>query len=156
MDAFKKVKTDKKLVIAGGTSDTDEYAEGLLKSAENDERIIFTGFQQGVVLQQLYSNAYVYVLPSLLEGMPLSLLEAMSYKNCCVVSDIDECVEVVEDKAVVVKAGDVQSLAQKLQLLCDDHDLFNKFKDNAQDFILKKHNWDNVTTKTLELYKKLI
>lgn len=52
------------------------------------------------MLDELYSNAYIYTLPSDLEGMPLSLLEAMSYGNCCLVSDIPECVEVVEDKAI--------------------------------------------------------
>ncbi len=154
IDAFKKTDTDKKLVIAGGTSDTDEYVESLMKSAKDDERIIFTGFQQGQVLQELYSNAYVYALPSLLEGMPLSLLEAMSYSNCCVVSDIDECTEVVEDKASVVKAGDAEILREALQRLCDDKELVNSYKENAREFILKKYNWDEVAEKTLALYER--
>ena len=64
--------------------------------AETDSRVIFTGFVQGSLLAELYSNAYLYTLPSELEGMPLSLLEAMSYGNCCLVSDISECTEVVE------------------------------------------------------------
>lgn len=68
-------------------------------SGKEDDRIIFTGFVQGKMLDELYSNAYIYTLPSDLEGMPLSLLEAMSYGNCCLVSDIPECTEVVEDKA---------------------------------------------------------
>ena len=50
----------------------------------------------GQMLDELYSNAYIYTLPSDLEGMPLSLLEAMSYGNCCLVSDIPECAEVVK------------------------------------------------------------
>jgi len=78
--------------------------------AKDDKRIIFTGFVQGRILQELYSNAYVYVLPSDLEGMPLSLLEAMSYGNCCLVSNIPECTDVVEDKAVIFKRGDVIDL----------------------------------------------
>ena len=65
--------------------------------AKGDDRILFTGFVQGAMLEELYSNAYIYTLPSDLEGMPLSLLEAMSYGNCCLVSDIPECAEVVED-----------------------------------------------------------
>ena len=59
------------------------------------------------MLDELYSNAYIYTLPSDLEGMPLSLLEAMSYGNCCLVSDIPECAEVVEDKALIFKKSDV-------------------------------------------------
>ena len=153
IDAFKCVDTNKKLVIAGGTSDTDDYVDKLSQLAKDDERIIFTGFQQGQVLQELYSNAYVYVLPSLLEGMPLSLLEAMSYSNCCVVSDINECTEVVEDKAVVVKCSDTLDLKNTLQKLCDDSELVTGYKQQAREFIIDKYNWDDVTQQTLQLYE---
>lgn len=88
IEAFKAVKTNKKLVIAGGSSDTDSFMKELQESAKSDNRIIFTGFVQGQLLDELYSNAYIYTLPSDLEGMPLSLLEAMSYGNCCLVSDM--------------------------------------------------------------------
>ena len=81
VEAFKNVKTDKKLVIAGGSSDTDSFMEELKELAKGDDRILFTGFVQGAMLDELYSNAYIYTLPSDLEGMPLSLLEAMSYGN---------------------------------------------------------------------------
>ena len=100
VEAFKNVKTDKNLVIAGGSSDTDTFMAELKELAKGDDRILFTGFVQGAMLDELYSNAYIYTLPSDLEGMPLSLLEAMSYGNCCLVSDIPECAEVVEDKAL--------------------------------------------------------
>lgn len=153
IDAFKSVETGKKLVIAGGTSDTDDYVDQLTDLAKGDERIIFTGFQQGQILQELYSNAYVYVLPSLLEGMPLSLLEAMSYSNCCVVSDINELTEVVEDKAVVVKCSDTLDLKNTLQKLCDDSDLVTGYKQQAREFIIDKYNWDDVTQQTLQLYE---
>ena len=107
VEAFKNVKTDKKLVIAGGSSDTDSFMEELEELAKGDDRILFTGFVQGAMLDELYSNAYIYTLPSDLEGMPLSLLEAMSYGNCCLVSDIPECAEVVEDKALIFKKSNV-------------------------------------------------
>ena len=108
VEAFKNVKTDKKLVIAGGSSDTDSFMEELKELAKGDDRILFTGFVQGAMLDELYSNAYIYTLPSDLEGMPLSLLEAMSYGNCCLVSDIPECAEVVEDKALIFQKSNVQ------------------------------------------------
>lgn len=154
VEAFKNVDTDKKLVIAGGASDTDDYIEKLKKLVDRDERIIFTGFVQGRLLEELYSNAYVYVLPSDLEGMPLSLLEAMSYGNCCLVSDIAECAEVVEDKAVTFRKSDVADLQEKLQKLCDDEKLIQKYKSEAADFICGKYNWDDVVGKTLALYRK--
>lgn len=119
IEAFKNVKTEKKLIIAGGSSDTEEFAEELKCMAVGDERIIFTGFVQGQLLEELYSNAYLYTLPSDLEGMPLSLLEAMSYGNCCLVSDIEECTEVVEDRAVLFQKSNVEDLKEKLQWLCD-------------------------------------
>ena len=78
------------------------------------DRIIFTGFVQGQMLDELYSNAYIYTLPSDLEGMPLSLLEAMSYGNCCLVSDILECAEVVEDKALIFQKSNVEDLQRKI------------------------------------------
>lgn len=152
IEAFKQIKTDKKLVIAGGSSDTDSFANELKAMARDDSRIIFTGFVQGQMLDELYSNAYVYTLPSDLEGMPLSLLEAMSYGNCCLVSDIDECASVVEDKAVVFRKSHVSDLQEKLQLLCDNKNLVYRYKATAADFICEKYNWKSVIANTLVLY----
>ena len=150
--AFKEISTDKKLVIAGGSSDTDAYLHELEEIAKGDDRIIFTGFVQGELLEELYSNAYIYTLPSDLEGMPLSLLEAMSYGNCCVVSDIAECAEVVEDKAVVFQKSNVEQLREKLQYLCDHPDQVELYKNTAVSFICQKYNWDDVIDRTVALY----
>ncbi len=151
--AFKKVITDKKLVIAGGISNTKKFGNELYKMSSNDERIVFTGFVQGKLLEELYSNAYIYTLPSDLEGMPLSLLEGMSYGNCCLTSDIPECTEVIEDKAVTFKKGSIEDLKNKLQVLCDNEMLVQKYKNIARDFICSKYNWDNVVRQTVLLYK---
>ena len=153
VEAFKNVKTDKKLVIAGGSSDTDSFMEELKELAKDDNRILFTGFVQGAMLDELYSNAYIYTLPSDLEGMPLSLLEAMSYGNCCLVSDIPECAEVVEDKALIFKKADVQDLQEKLQDACDHPERVDAHKKQAADFICKKYNWDEVVKETMKLYR---
>lgn len=151
--AFKNIKTDKKLVIAGGSSDSDIFTQELMKLAEGDERIVFTGFVQGQMLEELYSNAYVYTLPSDLEGMPLSLLEAMSYSNCCLTSDIAECVEVVEDKALLFKKAVVDDLKEKLQYACDNPHIVKKFRNESADFICSKYNWDDVVEQSLKLYQ---
>lgn len=153
IEAFKNVKTEKKLVIAGGSSDTDSFMKELKELAKDDKRIIFTGFVQGQMLEELYSNAYIYTLPSDLEGMPLSLLEAMSYGNCCLVSDIQECTEVVEDKALIFKKSNVQDLQNKLQEACDRTEKVMELKQQAADYICKKYNWDDVVEETLKLYK---
>lgn len=152
LEAFRNTKTDKKLVIAGGTSGTDDYIERLKELAKGDDRILFTGFVQGQTLEELYSNAYVYVLPSDVEGMPLSLLEAMSYGNCCLTSTIPECTEVVEDKAVSFQKGDVVDLTRMLQQLCDQPMLVAGYQANARDFICEKYDWNTVTERTMELY----
>lgn len=152
--AYKAVDTEKKLVIAGSASDTQQFLQQLKQSAAEDPRILFTGFVQGRVLEELYSNAYVYVLPSLLEGMPLSLLEAMSYGNCCLTSDIPECTEVVEDKAVTFQRNNVRDLIQKLQMLCDNRDLVERYKEEAADFVCGKYSWDETAQRTIALYTK--
>ena len=152
IEAFKGVNTDKKLVIAGGSSDTNTFADELKELAKDDNRILFTGFVEGQELEELYSNSYIYTLPSDLEGMPLSLLEAMSYGNCCVVSNIAECVEVVEDKALVFKKSDISDLKDKIQQACDNFELVGRLKSQAADFICNKYDWDDVVKKTLNLY----
>lgn len=152
VEAFKNIKTDKKLVIAGGASDSSDYETQLKELANGDERIIFTGFIQGQVLEELYSNAYIYILPSDLEGMPLSLLEAMSYGNCCLTSDIPECAKVTEQYGVTFRKGDVEDLKQKLSALCDDSSVVMRLKGQSADYICNKYNWDDVTAQTLRLY----
>lgn len=154
VEAFKEVKTDKKLVIAGGSSDTDDFTAELKNLAEGDDRIIFTGFVQGQLLDELYSNAYIYTLPSDLEGMPLSLLEAMSYGNCCLVSDILECTEVVEDTAIIFKKSDVSDLKKKLQKACEQPETVKRLKEQAADYICRKYNWDDVVKETVKLYRR--
>lgn len=154
IEAFKRVLTDKKLVIAGGVSDTDEYMDKLIKLAVGDERIIFTGFVQGKLLEELYSNAYIYVLPSDLEGMPLSLLEAMSYGNCCLVSNITECTDVIGHCGVSFRKSNTEDLRVKLQKLCDDEKMVCDYRDMASDYICRRYNWDSVVEQTLDMYKQ--
>ncbi|NTM71096.1 glycosyltransferase family 4 protein [Enterococcus faecium] len=153
IEAFKDVQTDKKLIIAGGSSDTDEFANELKELAKGDERIIFTRFVQGQELEELYSNAYIYTLPSDLEGMPLSLLEAMSYGNCCIVSNISECTEVVEDKAMIFKKSDVSDLKIRLEEACNQSEMVKVLKNQATEFICSKYNWDKIVQETLNLYR---
>ena len=151
--AYTEIKTNIKLVIAGGSSNSEEYITLLHQLADNDPRIIFTGFVQGQILEELYSNAYLYCLPSELEGMPLSLLEAMSYGNCCLISDIPECKDVVEDKALSFKKNDVNDLKDKIQLLLDNPDKVDMYKAMAANYICNKYSWDDVVDKMLLLYQ---
>lgn len=156
IDAYKKLNTDKKLVIAGGTSDSADYVELLQKKADNDPCIIFTGYVDGVEKAELYSNAYVYVLPSDLEGMAICLLEAMSYGNCCLVSDIPENTMVVGDNACTFERGDLASLTNELQRLCDDETVVAQYKANASAYICETYSWEKTVQMVAEVYEKVL
>jgi exopolysaccharide biosynthesis WecB/TagA/CpsF family protein len=154
IEAYQKLDTDKKLVIAGGNSQAVEYMEQIHEMAAKDDRILTTDFVQGQTLEELYSNAYAFVLPSDVEGMALSLLEAMSYGNCCLVSDICENTEVVEEQALHFRKGDVKDLREKLQYLLEHPDTVERLRSGSADFICGKYNWDEVVDETLRLYRK--
>ncbi|MDM8196707.1 glycosyltransferase family 4 protein [Massilimicrobiota timonensis] len=156
IDAYQNVETNKKLVIAGGSSDTDDFVKELQQKSLKDKRILFTGFVDGDLLEELYSNAYIYVLPSDLEGMPLSLLEAMSYGNCCLVSDIPECKDVVQDVGETFEKSNINDLAQKIQYLLNNPKIVEKYKKNVQLYVLDHYNWDDITDRTLDLYEMII
>lgn len=152
IEAFRELDTDKKLVIAGGNSHSAEYMEKIQSMAVADERIVMTDFVQGQVLAELYSSAYAFVLPSDVEGMSISLLEAMSYGNCCLVSDICENTEVVEDKAVTFRKGNIKDLRAKLKYLLEHPEIVENYKRESSDFICGKYNWNDVVERTLQIY----
>lgn len=150
--AFKKCKTTKKLVIAGGSNSNKDYYDSLQEMAKDDERIVFTGFVTGKTTVELYSNAYVFCIPSNLEGMANALLEAMSYGNCCLVSDIPENTEVVKDKAVWHKKGSETDLYEKLQMLLNSPNIVCRYKNDSASYILERYSWDRVVDQMLEVY----
>lgn len=152
IETFKKCRTSKKLVIAGGAEANKEYYDSLVKLADGDSRIIFTGYVYGDMISELYSNAYIFLLPSNLEGMANALLEAMSYGNCCLISDIPENTEVVGEYAEWFKKGDSKDLQMKLQYLLDNENVVNDYKDKAADYILNRYDWDKVVDQMLEVY----
>lgn len=154
IQAFSGLDTDKKLVIAGGSSQAVEYMEQIHRMAAQDERIIMTDFVQGQMLEELYSNAYAFVLPSDVEGMALTLLEAMSYGDCCLVSDICENTEVVEDKALVFGKGNVEDLRRQLEYMLGHPEAVRAYGAQSADYICRKYNWDEVVDETVRLYRR--
>lgn len=154
IEAFSGLDTDKKLVIAGGSSQAMDYMERIHRMAAKDERILMTDFVQGQVLEELYANAYAFVLPSDVEGMALTLLEAMSYGACCLVSDICENTEVVEDRALTFRKGDVQDLRRQLAWMLSHPDEVRRMGEESVDYICGKYDWDDVTKRTIAVYEK--
>lgn len=153
IEAYKNIETDLKLVIAGGSSHSFEYMDEIDRMIGDNPNIIRTNFVQGQILAELYSNAYVYVLPSDIEGMALTLLEAMSYGSCVLVSDIAENMEVIGDAGVTFKQGDVKSLETELKRLIDHPEVVNDYRSKSAEYITTKFDWDKVTELTEELYE---
>jgi len=151
IEVWKRIENKKglKLVIAGGSSHTSEYFNEIVSMTKGDSTIIMTGFVQGDKLYELYSNAYLYVLPSDIEGMPMSLLEAMSYGNSCLVSNIPENLEIINDQCVSFEKGNCDSLFEKLNNIINNTEVFKETKTNLK-------NWDIVTRDTLKLYQEVL
>lgn len=152
IEAYNQLNTNKKLVIAGASSHTEEYYNEIKKMIKGNENIIMTGFVEGEELDELYSNCFLYCLPSDVEGMALSLLEAMSYGARCLVSDIQENLQIIGSYAYTFKKGDVKDLKEKLNYI------LNCYKDiNANEisnYVLNKFSWDDITDETKKIYLK--
>ena len=164
IDAYKKLKTDKKLVIAGGLEPETEYIASVKEKAKGNNNIIFTNFVSGQKLAELFSNCFVYVLPSDIEGMPMSLLEAVGYNTRVVVSDIPENVDCLDGLGNSFKKSDPESLRQVLEHCIDNEalrdsdfkaDVTPEMIQQKRAELMNRYDWDNITTRTLELYKTL-
>ena len=164
IDAYKQLDTDKKLVIAGSLDPETEYIKSVKERAKGCENIIFTGFVSGQKLAELFSNSYVYVLPSDIEGMPMSLLEAVGYDTKVIVSDIPENVDCLEGYGNSFEHGNVESLRKLLEFCLGHEELRDRdFKSDMNESLIRqkradlmqKYDWDNITEQTLELYGNL-
>lgn len=156
IDVYNSLNTNKKLVIAGSPSDSDDYFRSLIDKANKNMNIIFTGFVEGNLLKELYSNSFIYILPSELEGMPLTLLEAMSYGNYCIVSDIPELTEVIGNNGLTFKLNDFNDLKSKIDFALKNEKGIKEEKEKIKEYVINKYSWDTTTCKIMELYKKVL
>ena len=151
IDAYNQLSTDVKLVIAGGASHTTDYYEHIKEKVKSNKNIIMTGFVSGDELDELYSNCKLYCLPSDIEGMPISLLEAMSYGKQCLVSNIEENTQVTGHHAIAFEKGNTQDLYTKLEKILNTNE--NDNSETIQRYVLNKYNWDNIVEKLINIYK---
>jgi len=156
IDAFKKVKTDLKLVIAGDARHEAEYKAGLLKLAGETGNVIFPGFVTGKLLHEFFSNCYFFVLPSEIEGLSTVLLEAMSYGNCCLVSDIPENLEALHGHGYTFVNKDVHDLAEKMGFLIGHGDSVDRVKDAAKCYAIDNYSWDAIAGRFEDFYMRLL
>lgn len=155
--AFKKIKTDKKLVIAGGSAFTDEYVKELKKTAADDPRIMFTGYQSGEALEQLFSNAMIFAHPSDLEGLPITVIEAMSYGVPVLVSDIPEQLELIPEDLrpqLTFKRGSAEDLEAKLRKLIENKNWLPMIGQRLREDVREKYNWKKITNETEKFYQE--
>ncbi len=144
---------DMKLVIVGDGHHTDAYVQALHAQAQGNDRIVFTGFQSGEALQQLYSHARAMVHPSDNEGLPIVVLEAMSYGLPVLVSDIPEHRHLVQNYKYLFQAGSVSSLTNALQRLVEEKKylLQEEGKRNKQ-LVIDEYQWDRILPIIMEVY----
>jgi len=157
INAFQKLNTNKKLVIVGGGNlGNQAYENYLKKTAKGNSNIIFTGSQQGETLLELFSNAYLYVLPSKAEGLSLSLLEALGFGRCVLVSNIPENKEAMGEAGYSFKSRSVASIKKGLEFLNNHPELVLKMGRLARERVHKFYNWNKIANQTIKLYQALL
>lgn len=154
IEAYQNLKTDKKLVIAGGSVHTEDYVRKLKAMSKNNPDIIFTGNQTGENLSALYQNAYLFVQPSESEGLSIALLEAMSYGKAVLASDIPENKEAIGEDGFIFKSKDTKDLALKLSYLLSHPLLLEESGALNRERMKKFYNWDKIMKKTVEVYEE--
>jgi len=154
--AFRSLNLNKKLVIVGDSpKENQNYLIYLKKLAQNNPNIIFLGHQQGKTLTELFSNTYLYILPSEVEGLSISLLEAMGAGRCVLVSDIPENKEATGEVGYTFKSKSFVDLSQKLLFLNDHPELVLKNGHLARERVRKIYNWQKIVHQTLSLYQMI-
>lgn len=150
IEAYNKLNTDKLLIIAGDNNHREAYTEELKKN--ESDKIKFIGFVNGALKEELLSNAYFFVLPSTLEAMPMSLLEAMSYGNCVITSDLPELINILNDDELIFKTGDPIHLYGKLKFYLNNPSIVQIKRNRMLNIIKKNHDWNLIYNQ----YKKVL
>ncbi|MFH1744896.1 MAG: glycosyltransferase family 4 protein [bacterium] len=156
IDSYKKLHTDKKLVIAGEGFFTDDYAQELKNLAGDNSNIIFVGKQFGACLAELFSNAYLFVQPSESEGLSIALLEAMSFGRAVLVSDIPENKEAAEDAGFYFKNKNVEDLSRQMDYLLKHKELVQEYGKNGLANVEKNFNWEDLTKRIIAVYDEVM
>ncbi|MDP3985696.1 MAG: glycosyltransferase family 4 protein [bacterium] len=152
IQAFRGLKTNKKLVIVGAPSFTEDYADYLARLAADDPRILFVGFQKGEALAQLYAHAYASIHPSESEGLSMTILEAMSYGTAVLISDIPENLEAIDHSGFSFETRNVADLRKKLRELIDNPKKVMTYARKGRTFVRDNYNWDSIVTQTEAVY----
>ena len=154
IDAYSEVDTTCDLVIAGDSDHEDDYSRSLKKKAR-DNNVKLTGYITGENLRQIYSHARLFVLPSYHEGLPIVLLEALSYGLNVLVSDIPANLEIELERSHYFMCGNVGDLKSRLHEMLTEHPGAEYHK-KIRELLNTKYNWLKIADETVDLYKTLI
>lgn len=149
--AYEKVKTDKKLVLVGGSPNPSEYEDKL--RATKDERIVFAGFMYGDDSLTLMKNAYAYIQPSDVEGLSPVILNVMYLKTPIICSDIKENIYAVENTATLFKQGDTDSLKKEIENSLKEADTIKEMAEKAHTRALTLFSWEQVALQHVQVFR---
>ena len=153
--AFKAMNCSYKLVIAGDADHETSYSRSLRQMADEDERIVLTGYITGEPLNQIFTFARLFVLPSYHEGLPIALLEALSYGLSVLVSDIPANKQVGLSSERYFQCGNMLDLKNKMEAFLQKELTENEQQD-IRDLIDEKYNWDKIADQTIGVYEKVL
>jgi glycosyltransferase involved in cell wall biosynthesis len=154
--AFRDIAMDCSLIISGAGPAGSQYVSELRRLASADPRIIFLGYVKGPLLDELFSNARIFVQPSETEGLPISLLEAMASGNICVASDIPENLEAMGDAGISFRSKDPGDLATKLLWATQYETSSSKLRLKAVERVARHFSWETVTDSLEQLYSRAL
>lgn len=156
IEAYGRLKTDKKLVIVGAPAFSSEYGVYLKSLSEGNSGVVFTGFQTGRALRQLFANAYVYVHPSMAEGLSVSILEAMAAGRAVLVSDIPENKESIDHSGITFSNANIDDLVEKMQALLNHPKLVADLGAKGRHWVGREYNWDRIAEETESFFRNLV
>jgi len=151
LEAFKRIDTNKKLVLVGGSPNPSSYEVKLKETS--DKRIVFPGYIYGDDVNVLIKNAYIYVQPSLIEGLSPVILTVMGLGTPLICSDIRENTYIVKENATLFKAGSVDDLYQKLTYSLVEHEKLKEKAGSGKKDILNRFNWDSITDQFIDIFQ---
>ncbi len=143
-------------LYAGGDGEI-EKVEAMIKNKNMEKNVQLLGWVTGREKERILKEASFYVLPSYNEGMPMSLIEGMAYKNVCISTDVGGIPKVINNNVngVIIKPGDKEKLYSALKKLLDNGELRQKLSNNARRTVEEKFNIENNIEKLIDLYEEL-
>jgi glycosyltransferase involved in cell wall biosynthesis len=147
---------DWKLVLVGDSDHPDSYVKEVHEAAAKTEDVVMTGYQSGESLKALYQHAGIFVLPSSHEGLPIALLEALSFGLTVVASDIAANKEIGLNSEHYFKLGDTDELAKRLQYWSEKELLIDQEREKRREWVKKHYDWQQIAHDTYNLYQNVI